>query len=162
MRTIFAEYNPQRNSIDIYTNVGYRLLGSRKGFKNHTRIRLCIDFTCSRWTTWICEIISWGQFTDVGSCRRFIRVIKCKQPVCFITHRLLNQIYYNWWKIGCILSKVQNFLKPSAFNSCYDTEDIPAILAIPDTLFFQPAFPFSDYCLKRRKVQSATDRQKKS
>ena len=33
------------------------LLGSRKGFKNHTRIRLCIDFTCSRWTTWICEIM---------------------------------------------------------------------------------------------------------
>ena len=27
----------------------------------------------------------------------------------------------------------------------YDTEDIPAILAIPDTLFFLPAFPFSDY-----------------
>ena len=98
-------------------------------------------------------IVSWGQFTDVGRCRRFIRVIKCKQPVCFITHRLLNQIYYNWWKIGCILSKVQNFLKPSAFNSCYDTEDIPAILAIPDTLFFQPAFPFSDYCLKHRKAQ---------
>ena len=45
------------------------------------------------------------------------------------------------------------FLKPSAFNSCYDTEDIPAILAIPDTLFFQPAFPFSDYCLKRGKAQ---------
>ena len=135
MRTIFAECNPQRNSI---------------------------DFTCSRWTTWICEIISWGQFTDVDRCRRFIRVIKCKQPVCFITHRLLNQIYYNWWKIGCILSKVQNFLKPSAFNSCYDTEDIPAILAIPDTLFFQPAFPFSDYCLKRRKAQSATDQPKKS
>ena len=44
----------------------------------------------------------------------------------------------------------------------YDTEDIPAILAIPDTLFFLPAFPFSDYCLKRRKVQSATDRPKKS
>ena len=36
------------------------------------------------------------------------------------------------------------------------------LLAIPDTLFFQPAFPFSDYCLKRRKVQSATDRPKKS
>ena len=33
---------------------------------------------------------------------------------------------------------------------------------IPDTLFFRPAFPFSDYCLKRRKVQSATDRPKKS
>ena len=25
MRTIFAEHNPQRNSIDIYTNVGYML-----------------------------------------------------------------------------------------------------------------------------------------
>ena len=43
-------------------------------------------------------------------------------------------------------------------NSCtryrhYDIEDIPAILAIPDTLFFLPAFPFSDYCLKHRKAQ---------
>ena len=36
------------------------------------------------------------------------------------------------------------------------------LLTIPDTLFFQPAFPFSDYCLKRRKAQSATDRPKKS
>ena len=27
------------------------------------------------------------------------------------------------------------------------------LLAIPDTLFFQPAFPFSDYCLKRGKAQ---------
>ena len=25
MRTIFTEYNPQRNSIDIYKNVGYML-----------------------------------------------------------------------------------------------------------------------------------------
>ena len=25
MRTIFAEYNPQRNSIDIYTSAGYML-----------------------------------------------------------------------------------------------------------------------------------------
>jgi len=23
MRTIFAEYNPKRNSIDVYTSVGY-------------------------------------------------------------------------------------------------------------------------------------------
>ena len=34
-----------------------------------------------------------------------------------------------------------------------EEDDIPAILAIPDTLFFQPAFPFSDYCLKRGKAQ---------
>ena len=26
MRTIFAEYNPQRNSIDIHTNVGYKII----------------------------------------------------------------------------------------------------------------------------------------
>ena len=25
MRTIFAEYNPQRNSIDVYTSAGYML-----------------------------------------------------------------------------------------------------------------------------------------
>ena len=25
MRTIFAEYNPMRNSIDVYTSVGYML-----------------------------------------------------------------------------------------------------------------------------------------
>ena len=25
MRTIFAEYNPRRNSIDVYTSVGYML-----------------------------------------------------------------------------------------------------------------------------------------
>ena len=25
MRTIFAEYNPKRNSIDVYTSVGYML-----------------------------------------------------------------------------------------------------------------------------------------
>ena len=24
MRTIFAEYNPGRNSIDVYTSVGYK------------------------------------------------------------------------------------------------------------------------------------------
>lgn len=37
MRTIFAEYNPQRNSIDVYTNVGYMLridcLEAEKGLK---------------------------------------------------------------------------------------------------------------------------------
>ena len=25
MRTIFAKYNPQRNSIDVYTSAGYML-----------------------------------------------------------------------------------------------------------------------------------------
>ena len=58
--------------------------------------------------------------------------------------------------------KYKTFLKPSACNSCYDTEDIPAILAIPDTLFFLPAFPFSDYCLKHRKAQFVEYQPKES
>ncbi len=55
MRTIFAEYNPQRNSIDIYHEMlaicfGQLTAGrAEKRFKNHSRLyRLCIDFTCSR------------------------------------------------------------------------------------------------------------------
>ena len=92
MRTIFAEYNPHRNSIDIYTSAGYML-----------------------------RIDCWEAEKD---------------------------------------------LKTTPGSDCALTSlavDEPlAILAIPDTLFFLPAFPFSDYCLKRRKVQSATDRPKKS
>ena len=49
MRTIFAEYNPKRNSIDVYTSVGYMLRidcwEAEKNLKNHTRIRLCIKRT---------------------------------------------------------------------------------------------------------------------
>ena len=49
MRTIFAEYNPQRNSIDVYTSAGYMLRidcwETEKDLKT-TRIRLCIKCTC--------------------------------------------------------------------------------------------------------------------
>ena len=45
--------------------------------------------------------------------------------------------------------EIDNFMKPEEKQA----SDIPAILAIPDTLFFLPAFPFSDYCLKHRKAQ---------
>ena len=50
MRTIFAEYNPQRNSIDVYTSAGYMLRidcwEAEKKFKDYTRIRLCIKRIC--------------------------------------------------------------------------------------------------------------------
>ena len=50
MRTIFAEYNPQRNSIDVYTSAGYMLRidcwEAEKNLKTTTRIRLCIKRTC--------------------------------------------------------------------------------------------------------------------
>ena len=50
MRTIFAEYNPQCNSIDVYTSAGYMLRidcwEAEKNFKDYTWIRLCIKRTC--------------------------------------------------------------------------------------------------------------------
>ena len=46
MRTIFAEYNPKRNSIDVYTSIGYMLRidcwEAEKKFENHTLFRLSI------------------------------------------------------------------------------------------------------------------------
>ena len=79
MRTLFAEYNPQCNSIDVYTSAVYMLRidcwKAEKNLKTTPLFRLCIK--CSRhwWTTWICKIISWWQFTDVGRCRRFFRIM---------------------------------------------------------------------------------------
>ena len=50
MRTIFAEYNPQCNSIDVYTSAGYMLRidcwEAEKNFKDYTWFRLCIELTC--------------------------------------------------------------------------------------------------------------------
>ena len=47
MRTIFAEYNPHQNSIDIYTSAGYMLRmdcwEAEKNLKTTPGIRLCID-----------------------------------------------------------------------------------------------------------------------
>ena len=34
MRTIFAEYNPQRNSIDVYTSAGYMTVGKLRRIYN--------------------------------------------------------------------------------------------------------------------------------
>ena len=50
MRTIFAEYNPHRNSIDIYTSAGYMLRidcwEAENDLKTTPGIRLCIERTC--------------------------------------------------------------------------------------------------------------------
>ena len=63
---------------------------------------------------------------------------------CFLTFIFLNLYVYSQTKLS-LIARVTAWL-----------------LAIPDTLFFQPAFPFSDYCLERGKAQSATDRPAKS
>ena len=63
-------------------------------------------------------------------------------------------------KVGALSAPTQEML----LKYCLDRQDLVhyILLAIPDTLFFQPAFPFSDYCLKRGKAQSAKDRPAKS
>ena len=99
MRTIFAEYNPQRNSIDIYTNVGYML--RIDCWEAEKDLKTTPGSDCALTSLAVDEPLEYarlyleGNLQMWGRCRRFIRVIKCKQPVCFITHRLLNQIYYN-------------------------------------------------------------------
>ena len=108
MRTIFAEYNPQRNSIDIYTNVGYMLRidcwEAEKDLKTtpgsdcacvHRSVNCALTSLAVDEPLEYARLYLEGNLQMLGRCRRFIRVIKCKQPVCFITHRLLNQIYYN-------------------------------------------------------------------
>ena len=44
MRTIFAEYNPQRNSIDVYTSAGYMLR-----IENEFVIYIILDGTMQIW-----------------------------------------------------------------------------------------------------------------
>ena len=48
MRTIYAEYNINHDSIDVYTSAGYMLRidcwKAEKKSKNHIRIRMCAYF----------------------------------------------------------------------------------------------------------------------
>ena len=96
MRTIFAEYNPQRNSIDIYTNVGYML-----------------------------RIDCWEAEKDLKT---------TPGSDCALTSLAVDE--------------------PLEYARLYLEGNLQMwVGAIPDTLFFLPAFPFSDYCLKHRKAQ---------
>ena len=47
MRTIYAEYNINHDSIDVYTSAGYMLridCWEAEKFKNHIWIRMCAYF----------------------------------------------------------------------------------------------------------------------
>lgn len=50
MRTVFAEYNMYRNSIDIYTHTGYMLRidcdKAEDGIKTNTMLSVCIKCSC--------------------------------------------------------------------------------------------------------------------
>ena len=91
MRTIFAEYNPQRNSIDVYTSAGYMLrIDCWEVEKNLTTtpwIWLCIKRTCYWRTTWICKIVSWWNDANVGRCRRFFNDIAVE------SHITINELW---------------------------------------------------------------------
>ena len=50
--------------------------------------------------------------------------------------------------VRCFMPVLDGKLPPILSGSLLFIES-----TIPDTLFFQPAFPFSDYCLKRGKAQ---------
>ena len=96
MRTIFAEYNPQRNSIDIYTNVGYML--RIDCWEAEKDLKTTPGSDCALTSLAVDEPLEYARLYLEGNLQmwqKIHRIIKCKQPVCFITHRLLNQIYYN-------------------------------------------------------------------
>lgn len=100
MRTIFAEYNPGRNSIDVYTSADYMLrIDCWEAEKN---LRTTPGSDCALNTLAIDEPLEYARLYLDGNLQMWVDaedsldcIIKCKQPVCFITQRLLNQIYYN-------------------------------------------------------------------
>ena len=92
----------------------------------------------------------------------------------YLAYNYIAHTYYQLNEIAIIViseaaKMVLTILSRNSMNHYKDK--LPPILSgsllfiestIPDTLFFQPAFPFSDYCLKRGKAQSAKDRPAKS
>ena len=79
MRTIFAEYNPQRNSIDVYTSAGYMLrIDCWEAEKN---LITTPGSECALTSLAVDEPLEYvklyldGEFTDVGRWRRFTLLI---------------------------------------------------------------------------------------
>ena len=84
MRTIFAEYNPQRNSIDVYTSAGYMLRidcwEAEKSLKTTpgsycTLNALAIDEPLEYVRLYLDGNMQMWVDADVGRCRRFIRTM---------------------------------------------------------------------------------------
>jgi hypothetical protein len=83
----------------------------------------------------------------------------------YLAYNYIAHTYYQLNEIAIIViseaaKMVLTILSRNSMNHYKDK--LPPILSgsllfiestIPDTLFFQPAFPFSDYCLKRGKAQ---------
>ena len=85
MRTIFAEYNPHRNSIDIYTSAGYMLRidcwETEKDLKTTPGSdcalnALAIDKPLEYAKLYLDGTMQiWVDAEDMGRCRRFIRTM---------------------------------------------------------------------------------------
>ena len=71
MRTIFAEYNPHRNSIDVYTSAGYMLrIDCWEAEKN---LKTTPGSDCALTSLAVDEPL---EYADVGERGRFIRDIE--------------------------------------------------------------------------------------
>ena len=79
MRTIFAEYNPQRNSIDVYTSAGYMLRidcwEAEKDLKTTPGSDCALNPLAIDEPLEYARLYLDGNLLDVGRCRRFIRTM---------------------------------------------------------------------------------------
>ena len=75
MRTIFAEYNPHRNSIDVYTSAGYMLrIDCWEAEKN---LKTTPGSDCALTSLAVDEPLEYARlYLDVGERGRFIRDIE--------------------------------------------------------------------------------------
>ena len=77
MRTIFAEYNPQRNSVDVYTSASYMLRidcwEAEKNLKTTPGSDCALNaLAIDEPLEYVRLIISGWEYADVGRCGRFI------------------------------------------------------------------------------------------
>ena len=99
MRTIFAEYNPHRNSIDVYTNAGYMLrIDCWEAEKN---LKTTPGSDCALNTLAIDEPLEYARLYLDGNMQMWVMqkiLWNCKPQVAcmlYFTYRLLNQNHHN-------------------------------------------------------------------
>ena len=91
MRTIFAEYNPGRNSIDVYISAGYMLRIDR--WKAEKNLRTTPGSDCALNTLAIDEPLEYARlYLDEnlqmwGRCRRFLDIIVMFKKALCAMHR---------------------------------------------------------------------------
>ena len=76
MRTIFAEYNPQRNSVDVYTSASYMLRidcwEAEKNLKTTPSSDCALNALAIDEPLEYVRLYRGWEYADVGRCGRFI------------------------------------------------------------------------------------------